>query len=299
MPEVDRLFVYRVAREQSVGMNAEREGVAFTAITECAKAIGKVPSLGEYDRWRIAESEADSPRIWPCGSNIRGKFGSWAAALEAIGFRPTPDILAQRLLANGTAYSRSDCIAAVREWAEVELDRLTGHGSRSVFQFIDSLGRKNAPILAAHYYNVWVRAGRASQLRPEQSTVTNTTGLGWDEILPKALTNSDNLSLACSLRHSLVPEAIRRELFCQALQCAAASVGPDVSRSSFDRWTAAQRTFVSLDGSSLAICAIHSGRIKKFFGDWLTGLTTAGSVGANDWRVRRCDSLGLRSRNGL
>jgi hypothetical protein len=183
----DRLYVFRALTARlSAGPTGapERVTLATNALAACMDAIGKVPSRRSYDDWR---REQERPSEWPSATSIRNLFGpSWAKALDALGVKPAPDVLARRLLNIGRGYTAEDVLAALRvcatalsperltfaiyhEWAQQELADPSGPRQRlplSSTVFCHHFGSWAGALTAAGYPELVSNTGSHRKSRP-------------------------------------------------------------------------------------------------------------------------------------
>jgi hypothetical protein len=175
----DRLYVYRALTARlSAGPTSapERVTLAVNALATCMETIGKAPSRRSYDQWRASQ---ERPSEWPSATSIRNLFGSsWAKALDALGVKPAPDVLARRLLNIGRGYTEDDCLAAIGSCVEALMPKEQ---------------------LTFGTYHEWAQRELADASRPKQrlplsstvfckhwgSWVGALTKAGFPELLPK------------------------------------------------------------------------------------------------------------------
>jgi hypothetical protein len=188
-PESDRLFVYRALSARcSAGPseNPERVELALNALALCMQdAGGDAPSRRRYDAWR---SEQERPDEWPSSTAIRNTFaGSWAKAIDALGVRPAPDVLARRLLDFTHGYKAEEALAAIhacvaalqptrlsfatyRQWAREELhnpDRAVERLPLSEQPFLKNFGSWGEALAAAGLADLLRTRGKSGDRRPQ------------------------------------------------------------------------------------------------------------------------------------
>lgn len=76
------------------------EATLREVLNDCARELGHVPQLAEFEHWRerqleIARARGDDALHLPSGGPYRRRWGSWEKALLALGY--TPDEVAERL----------------------------------------------------------------------------------------------------------------------------------------------------------------------------------------------------------
>ena len=98
---------------QSPGSGGVRTAIRdhmTSALRLCEAEIGRFPSYGAYERWRLAQA---SPRDWPSGSSIARVFKSWSAMLDALDVEPAARAQAVTMRAIGGPFTREEMLEAI------------------------------------------------------------------------------------------------------------------------------------------------------------------------------------------
>jgi hypothetical protein len=113
-PVSDRRHVLMAARGLLTKRQPEAVQLCLNAMRATLGSEGRL-SRAAYDHWR---SEQEKPAEFPSSQLIANTFGSWAKAKEAAGETSLADVLARRLLENGSAVDREELLASIILYGE-------------------------------------------------------------------------------------------------------------------------------------------------------------------------------------
>ena len=84
--------------------------MAKAAVERFLAEAGGPPSKRRYEDWRVGHSD----KAIPSATFVSNTFGSWAKAMDALGLKPTADIVGYRLRAMGPGPTDDEVIADLR-----------------------------------------------------------------------------------------------------------------------------------------------------------------------------------------
>jgi hypothetical protein len=113
-PVADRRHVLMAARGLLTKRQPEAVELCLNAMRAALGSEGRL-SRAAYDHWR---GEQEHPAEFPSSQLIANTFGSWAKAKEAAGETSLADVLARRLLENGSAVSGEELLASIALYAD-------------------------------------------------------------------------------------------------------------------------------------------------------------------------------------
>ncbi|HEX5556364.1 MAG TPA: hypothetical protein VFX13_01960 [Gaiellales bacterium] len=266
--EPDRRFLWMALQGPAKTVATAVTDHCQFALRACADAVpdGR-PSRKRYETWRSGQSRPDE---CPGSSTIRERFGSWAAALEAIGATPTPDVLAYRLRGRNPAFTIEELIRGI---AVCGCDWKALHPGRPLRQ-LD--------------YKRWAAAEMASASprfeRLALNDKTITQHMTWAEALVAA-GHADLLGLNAMV-FTRCSEWSDDDLF-DWLREAAAEFDEEECRMSsrgYDEW--AREIETHLRASDPTATVPHSPQMIRRFGDWLNTLLAAELITPAEHRRR-------------
>lgn len=277
----DRLYVFRALTARlSAGPTGapERVTLATNALAACMDATRKVPSRRSYDDWR---REQDRPSEWPSATSIRNLFGpSWAKALDALGVKPAPDVLARRLLNIGQGYTKEDVLAALRSCASaLRPERLTFAIYREWArgELADPRGpRQRLPLASAvfcHHFGSWAGA---------------LTAAGYPELVSN--TGSHRKSRPHGPAEHYTDERIFDCLRQAARETKRSKVTHKLTMPGYERWRQEELDGAAARGEVIFIPSVQVPLTR--FGSWPLALRAAGL--ATEEEARLAPQRGLR-----
>lgn len=92
------------------GPSSERATLARASVERFLAEAGGPPSKRRYEEWRISHSD----NAIPSATFVSNTFGSWAKAMDALGLKPTADIVGYRLRSLGSGPTNEEVIADLR-----------------------------------------------------------------------------------------------------------------------------------------------------------------------------------------
>lgn len=101
--------------------SSERATLVRASVERFLAEAGEAPSKRRYEEWRVGHSD----KAIPSATFVSNTFGTWAKAMDALGLKPTADIIGYRLRAIGPGPTDDQIVKDLRRCGrELGKDRL-------------------------------------------------------------------------------------------------------------------------------------------------------------------------------
>lgn len=272
-----RLFVFRALAARLAGgssQNPERVDLALKALGLCLEDLGgaervETVSRRHYDQWRSAQPRPDE---YPSSTAIRNTFGSsWAKAMDALGLKPSPEVLSRRLRDVCESYSPEELLEGIRA----------------------AVKATNPKRLTWRIYHDWATAELVKPDRELPRIALSASPFAkhfgsWAEAISEAgfpeLVRGDGERYGPDPRGPA--EAYSDQAVLESLRQAAEELGRrKITSTAYDNWRREQLNEARAQGRPLYLVSSQS--VAHRFGGWAKGLLEAGLISEAQFRLSR------------